>query len=295
MTAVQTDVEQIWQTLDALPSAGREIILARLANKSTRDSVFASPKTLLEDERFLISFEDYLALSDEEGEKLKLLAYEKYQHWIYDELASRRARWMLICGGKIIEWSSKLNEYPTREKRRALGRQMGYAPWTFIANPLIEESYWTAIPDNDDNDFYPSLSIAFGAENWNQEDIIKRGLKLDADFDTGSGNIMVDYSLLRSKNIIENQYGQDTESGKHLGLPYKCYVLPVQVVIIDETGEGISKIFSAYCVRDWQHSSFCLVNPVRKALLGRNLLYEFPLRVELDGGNRTTKILTASS
>ena len=141
MAAVQTDVEQIWQTLDALPSAGREIILARLTNKKTNNRIFAPPKTLLDDERFLISFDDYLALSDEEGEKLKLLAYEKYQNWIYDEFASRRARWMLVCGGKIVEWSPTLDDYPAREKRHTIGKQRGYAPWTFIANPVIEESY----------------------------------------------------------------------------------------------------------------------------------------------------------
>lgn len=79
MAAIQTDVEQVWRTLDALPPAGREIILARLTSKKANDKTFSPPKTLLEDERFLISFEDYLALTDEEGEKLKLLAYQEYQ------------------------------------------------------------------------------------------------------------------------------------------------------------------------------------------------------------------------
>ncbi len=149
MAAVQTDVEQIWQTIDALPSESREIILSRLKSAKANDKIFSSPQTLLEDERFLISFDDYLALSDEEGEELKLLAYEKYRDWIYHELAKRRARWMLICKGEIIEWSPTLDDYPSREKRHAIGRQMAYAPWTFIANPVIEESYWAAISDND--------------------------------------------------------------------------------------------------------------------------------------------------
>lgn len=292
MTAVQTDVEQVWQTLDALPPASREIILARLASKKANDRIFTPPKTLLEDERFLISFEDYLALSDEEGEKLKLLAYEKYQYWIYYELASRRARWMLVCGGKIIEWSSKLDDYPSNEKREALGKQIGYAPWTFIANPVIEETYWAAVAADD---FYPSVSITVGAKSCEEEKITQAGLQFDADLDTGSGNIILDYSLIRSKNIIENQYGKIAESGKHLGFPYTCHVLPVKIAIIDESGKLTSRIMSAYCVRNWGQSPFCFVNPIRKALVGRSLLYEFPLRVELDGGNRTTKILTASS
>jgi hypothetical protein len=95
-------------------------------------AVLPSPKTLLEDERYLISFEDYLALSDKEGEELKLMAYEKYRDWIYRELAERHARWMLICGGKIIEWSPKLDDYPSHEKMDAIGKQIGYAPWTLL-------------------------------------------------------------------------------------------------------------------------------------------------------------------
>jgi len=292
MAAIQTDVEQVWQSLDALPAAGREIILARLTNKKANDRTFSPPKILLEDERFLISFEDYLALSDEEGEKLKLLAYEKYQHWIYDELARRRAKWMLICKGKIIEWSPTLDDYPSHEKMDEIGKRLGYAPFTFIANPVIEESYWTVIQAND---FYPSLSVTLGAANWSKDELMENGMTFNADFDTGSPDTLLDYTLLRTKNIVPNQRGMRTETGRHLGLPYSCHILPVQFAAVDETGIVTSKIMSAVCVRDWQRSTLCVVNSVRKALLGRNLIYKLPLRVELDGGNRTTKILAASS
>jgi len=236
MISAETGLEQVLQTLGKLDLEDLEVVEKQLTREKNKPKSFSAPKSLLEDERFLISFDDYLALSDDEGEELKLMAYEKYRDWIDRELAKRRARWMLICGGKTIEWSPKLDDYPSRKKRHTIGRQMGYAPWTFIANPIIEESYWAAISDND---FYPSVSVAFGAENWNQEDVMKKGLQFDTDLDTGSGNIMLDYGLMRSKNIIENS--------------------------------------------------------VRKALVGRNLLYEFPLRIELDGGERTTKILAASS
>jgi hypothetical protein len=269
-----------------------EIVEKQVTREKNKPKSFSTPKTLLEDEKYLISFDDYLALSDEEGEELKLTAYEKYRDWIYRELAKRRAQWILICGGKIIEWSPKLDDYPSREKRHAIGRQMGYAPWIFIANPVIEESYWAAIPDND---FYPSVSVGFGAVNWNQQDIMQKGIQFDTDLDTGSGNVILDYASLRSKNIVENQYGKESESGLHLGRSNQCYILPIQVMITDETEKAISKTMSAICVRNWQQSPFCLVNPFRKALVGRNLLYEFPLCIELDGGKRTTKILAVSS
>lgn len=292
MAAIQTDVEQVWRTLDALPPAGREIILARLTSKKANDKTFSPPQTLLEDERFLISFEDYLALTDEEGDKLKLLAYQEYQNWIYDELARRRARWMLICGREIIESSPTLNDYPSQEKMDAIGRQLGYAPWTFIANPVIEESYWSALRDND---FYPTLSITVGAASWSKDELHEKGFKIDSDFDTGAGDMMLDYSQMRVMNIVESQLGKRIEYGRHLGQAFGCHVLLVQLAVTNEAGKIISKTLSAVCVRNWGQSPLSFVNPFRKALVGRNLLYEFPLRVELDGGMRTTKILAASS
>ncbi len=228
MAAVQADVEQVWQTIDALPSEGRKIILSRLTSAKTNEKVSHSPKTLLEDERFLIPFEDYLALSDNERDEIQSGAYEKYGSWIDEKLEQLRAQWMLLCGGKLIEWSAKLQDYPSDEKMHALGKQLGYAPLVFVANLHIEESLWAALPRDD---FYPSLTVTIGATDWDQADLSKK---------------------------------------------------------------GITKVISVICVRNWQHSSLCLVNPARKALVGRNLLYEFPLRVELDGGARITKILAVS-
>jgi len=145
MTAVQTDVEQIWQTLEALPLAGREIILARLTNKKTNDRIFSPPKTLLEDERFFISFQDYLPLSDDERDEIQSVAYEKYGSWIDEKLEQLHAQWMMVCGGKILEWSPTLNDHPSDEKMEMIGKQSGYAPFIFMANPLIEESAWAAL------------------------------------------------------------------------------------------------------------------------------------------------------
>lgn len=291
MAAVQADVEQVWQTIDALPSESREIILSRLTSAKRKDKVFYSPKTLLEDEKFLISFEDYLALSDDERDEIQSMAYEKYGSWIDEKLEQLRAQWMLLCGGKLIEWSAKLQDYPSDEKMHALGKQLGYAPLVFVANLHIEESLWAALPRDD---FYPSLTVTIGAADWDQADLSKKGITLDADFDTGSPYISADYDLLRANKIIKKQTFKPAQTDRHLGFPYQYHFLPAQITLIDETGKMLSKVISVICVRNWQHSSLCLVNPARKALVGRNLLYEFPLRVELDGGARITKILAVS-
>jgi len=209
MTAVQTDVEQVWQTIDALPPAGREIILARLTNKKTNDRIFSPSQILLEDERFLISFEDYLALSDDERDEIQSLAYEKYGSWINEKLEQLHAQWMLVCGGKFIEWSAKLQDYPSDEKMYALGKQLGYAPLVFVANLRIEESLWAALRRDD---FYPSLTVTISSVDSEQADLSKKGITFDADFDTGSPYTSADYELLRANKIIEKQTFKPVQS-----------------------------------------------------------------------------------
>lgn len=144
MAVINTDVEQIWQTIESLPPEGREVIWARLTNAEANNRVSSSPKTLLEDERFLIPFDDYLALSDDELDEIQIAAYKNYHDWIDHELAQRRARWILVCGGKIVESSKVLDDYPSDDKMYTVGKQLGYAPLVFMTSHIIEEFLWVA-------------------------------------------------------------------------------------------------------------------------------------------------------
>ncbi len=139
MMSAQIDLEQIFQTLDKLRPDELWLIEEHIANLKKRNQRSFPPKTLVDDETFLMPFEDYLALSDEARDNIQLYAYDNYREWIDEELARRDARWMLVCGGKILEWSPKLDDYPSDEKMEAIGMQSGYAPFVFMANPLIEE------------------------------------------------------------------------------------------------------------------------------------------------------------
>jgi hypothetical protein len=137
MMSTQIDLEQILQTLDKLRPDELWLVEEHIANLKKRNQRFFPPKTLLDDDAFLISFDDYLALSDEARDDIQLYAYDKYRSWIDGELARRHARGMIVCGGKIIEWFPKLDDYPSDEKMEAIGMQFGYAPFVFIANPVI--------------------------------------------------------------------------------------------------------------------------------------------------------------
>lgn len=290
MANIATNLEQVLQSLEKLGMEELKIVEQQIVKAKAKNGRRSKPETLLEDKKFLFSFEEYLTRSTDELQELQDFAYEKYRDWIYEEMAKRRARWMIVCGGVILNWSSKLNDYPSDEKLDDAGKRTGFAPFVFIANPIIEESHWTAIPDGD---FYPSIPITVGAPNWNPQSMSENGFSVICDFDSGANNILFDYNPLLVQTIITNRPTKTAQTGYHLGREYKFYFLPLQIAARDETGKTTSKIVKALCVRNWQQSPLCIVNPFRKALVGRNLLLELSLRIELDGANCATRILAA--
>jgi hypothetical protein len=180
MSIVETDIEQIWQTIEALPPEGREIIRERLGHeKPSRIVHTTSPSMPLEDKIFTLSFDEYLSLSDEERASIRTSFYTKYRDWIDNELQRRQAEWMLIVGGQIIE-TGQLDEYPSRNKIFEVGHKLGWVPFVFVANPIIEESQWVALPRND---FYPTVSIIVSSDDLQST---QKSLTLQADLDTGT-------------------------------------------------------------------------------------------------------------
>jgi hypothetical protein len=227
-------------------------------------------------------------MSDEERDEIQLEAYKKYIKWIDEELGKRHARWMLVCGGAVIESSPTLRNYPRDEKLRKIGEQCGFIPFVFAAQPLIEELSWADLPDDD---FYPRLSIIVASEKKELRDPQNDGLILNADFDTGSGDVFFNHAKLSNEGIIQQQEFRRANVHFHLGRPFRYHILPILIGVATETGKILSGVMEALCVRDWSKSPFCLPNQSRQALIGRNVLNELALQIKLDGKRKMTQIL----
>jgi len=65
---------------------------------------------------FEIPYDEYLAFSDVEREALQWRVYREHHDRSEAELKARRAQWMIVCGGEIIEFSRILDNFPTPEK-----------------------------------------------------------------------------------------------------------------------------------------------------------------------------------
>jgi hypothetical protein len=292
-TAMETKaalLDEFLETVDELSPEELERAEKRLAaarDKKNGNAAAPAVPPVMRD-IFSIAFADYLAMSDEERDAIQLEAYARYRQWIDEELRQRRARWMLVCGGTVIESSPTLRNYPRDEKFREAGERYGFIPFVFAAQPLIEESSWA---DHKDDDFYPRLSIVVAAENKELGNPQNDGLIINADFDTGSGNAFFDHAKLSNEGIIQRQEFRRANVHFHLGRPFRYHILPVLIGVVTEAGRVISGVIEALCVRDWTQSLFRLPNPSRQALVGRNVLTELPLQVKLDGRRRVTQIL----
>jgi len=293
METLHPPLERFLDTLDTLSSEELDRVEQRLASvrgkKNGTPRIPASSPAPVARDLFAISFNEYLAMPLEERHAIQISAYEKFAEWIAQELERFQARWMLVCGGKVIESSPTLRNYPRREKVRAVGEQYGRMPFVFVKGPMIEESIWNVLPHHDS---YPTLPITVAAENENPSNLKVNGwLIADADFDSGSPDILIDYDRLIEKNIIESQNVDEAHAHSHLERKYRFHIVPVLVGVMTEADKLITGVIDVFCVRDWAKSSLILVNRTRQALIGRNLLYELPLRIALDGRKRTTEIL----
>ncbi|MCI0446335.1 hypothetical protein L0152_24370 [bacterium] len=286
---METDLNQLFKTVDQL-SPGELNLLRQRIDQSQRKKAVSTSRSYPEDATglFAIPFDKYLAMTEEERDAIAFQAYRILDHWIDQELKFRHARWMLVCGGQILEWSQKLIEYPSHEKIMAIGQERGLIPFVFIRTPLIEESSWSGIADLD---YYPTLPITVAKFTATKDELLSDGVALEADFDTGSADLLLDYDQLVSSGIIKRLPLDQAHYYYHLGEFYRAHLLPITIGITDDREQTITKKFGALVVRDWRKSPLCLVNPAREALGGRNLLLDFPLRVELDGEKKTTKIV----
>jgi hypothetical protein len=284
MSELEANLNQVLRALDHLGPRELAVIEERLAAR--KHSVDQPPEAAAD--LFELPFDEYLAMSDEERDAVALRAYQILDAWINAELKKRKAEWILVCGGQVIESSSTLRDYPSDEKLMQVGRQRGLVPFVFVKGPLIEESSWSAI---EENDFYPTINLTLAAHDASAERLSTEGIEITADFDTGSPSFLIDYDQMLAHRVIQPGPIKQAHYKSHLGQVYRFHFRPLLVGIHDEAGSIAIRNFTAICIRDWRQSPLCLVNSDREALAGRNLLTEFPLRLELDGARRVTRLL----
>ncbi|MCI0525111.1 MAG: hypothetical protein L0Y75_07590, partial [Acidobacteria bacterium] len=112
MSELEANLNLVLRVLDHLGPRELAVVEERLAERKQVTEQSPAPAADL----FELPFDEYLAMPDEERDAVALRAYQALDAWIDAELKKRKAEWILVCGGQVIESSSTLRDYPSDEK-----------------------------------------------------------------------------------------------------------------------------------------------------------------------------------
>ncbi len=193
MSEALATLEQVFQTVDHLNLNDLNLLRERIEqSRQQKTRIDTRPVPTQATELFNLHFDYYLSLSENERDALVFQAYKTLEPWIEQELKSHHAQWMLVCGGEILEFSSKLLEYPSPEKLANLGKGHNRIPFVFIRTPIIEEATWSSLLDDD---YYPSLPLRIGKFGITLSEFKSEAVEIEADFDTGASHLLLEFPM----------------------------------------------------------------------------------------------------
>ncbi len=206
--------------------------------------------------------------------------WQKHGHWIQVEMKRNNYAWCVVCGDNIVRISGNPFDFPNQETLRQIGFETNLIPFAYSATLAPEDSaelsggdvLWKPTAFNDD--YYPKLRVRIA------------NTVVEDDFDTGAIRTHVSDALIQ-KGFLE--FWRESDVG-HLGTPYQFFSKTVPVSILGSEGGEHTRELAVTVVQDWDDSPFISVNRNRLCLLGRDLLYAFPVEIILDSRKRTTRV-----
>lgn len=243
-------------------------------------------KNDLPSDRFVganVSISQYEAWSPEERFQYLDAAKQNNQSWIQKRLHEMRAAWLMVIDSKVIAHGPTIQQLPQESAFAALCERHGKYPFVFF-NPrlfLIEEAvrwHHTIEPEDD----YPTVVVKLQGA---------RGeIELAADFDTGAIDAYFDFDLLARHGVLSQETRDFEDESTHLGQSFRFVAKPLLVSMTDKTGAVRATGFFVFCVKNWERSPFVAINPNRKALVGRSMLFKIAPLVHLDFDARQTEL-----
>jgi proline iminopeptidase len=199
--------------------------------------------------------------------------WKRHGQWIQTEMKRVGARWCVVCGNEIVKWSADMETFPEEDDLRIIGRNTNLVPFAYTA-PLPVESIPAAnvgvgwVSTREKGDYYPTIHVGIG------------GNSVVADLDTGATQ-----SHLCSSLVTRNLFSA-CRSSTHLGKQFEYYSQKIPLTVQVEGGIQETIKLTAAVVLGWDASPFVIVNPARKALIGRDLLLHSRHDLVLSGSQR---------
>ena len=241
---------------------------------------------LMHQDPFTITPEQRDRLTAEEVMSLYDVIHRRYGSLVKSAL-DQGARYIVLCDGNVV--LTRNDAYgPSDEELRLLERKYGRACYVIGAD-VVEEAAWSPLPQGD---YYPTLPIHLGLSDWSDQQVFKRGLTMDSDFDTGNPDVSAFSVEDLAKIGVKPPRPDEIRSDIHLNRPFYYAWRNLKVGAKDQkTRRSISK--PCKCLLRWRDvgtNPFLLANPRRVGFVGRDIMLLLPLMVTLDAAERTTRI-----
>lgn len=232
---------------------------------------------------FSLSFREYSRLTYKEALELQDEVY-RVSSQVIEDAWKRGKRQVVICDRKIILETESIEDIPN-DKIMELVRKYGKACYIFSTSEMVEESAWTPIDKDDD---YPTIGIYCGAVDSEESEIVKNSPLTNADFDTGNPG----YKVFDANKLPESiaSFLPPLRYDRHLGRQYPYFQKTVKLCVEDSDGKIHSVVRDIRLVRDWIGSALLQVSPNRVGFVGRDLVRDLRIKVELDPIRKTTQI-----
>lgn len=238
---------------------------------------------------FGISLELADKINDEDMIKLYDLLKKQKRELIDQKFKEYKATALALSGDEVIPF----NRIPSLEDTEQVKRRTGKICYV-ISRPKIQQlSSWSVTKQTTPwNDHYPTLELYIGRPDWEDEKVFRKGFRKEADLDTGNG--------VQGVSAFDHEVWVDLEYPNASGLQdcdvwggFKYRASDVKLGVKDCNGNKKVLPIEVMFVKDWQQSPFKAVfNAGCNGFVGRELMFKFGLKVELDAPNKKTSVLS---
>ncbi len=227
------------------------------------------------------------------------------------------AVWVLLSGSRVkpIEVRFKVEDIPDEKEFRELTRGLKYAYFEYQRDYGAEGLAWAGPCSSSDLTTYPTLTLLLEKAPISDQDnegsfgsgaIERRNIH----FDTGSPETLLDYEMLVEYGLMQPTSRRSQMLRVETRESFFAHQHDVSLLFAEESDESNSKaigvVIRVLAVRDWWNSPWrrrcdaeCGVGKeVRKArycinrcgLLGRNILSQGRISIELNGATGNSKV-----
>jgi hypothetical protein len=84
---------------------------------------------------FVLPYTDYQTMNADDKLSLQALVWERHGAWIFNELNTRRAAWILCIGQNVVDSGDTIESYPGDAHLETLGTANDLVPYVFTRPP----------------------------------------------------------------------------------------------------------------------------------------------------------------